>query len=271
MDEKKKTTPQEESEDWDLSGLADWRIEVFGRVAHDVPARYPGGPAHKAGSFIYFEPTLVRHPTYNAIGFITPSPMAMALNIASNAAAAALSFRSQIVFQNTVSPLGRVKSVTQETIPHLFDFFERCMIAVTFSFQALEAFSNQAIQARVKGTYQVQRKTGPKDLSADELEREIATEEKLSNILPNLYRVKSPKGTKAWERFIKLKRVRDSTIHLKKRDSQSTLDMESLYFQFLNHDAKEFPKAALSMIEHFQPTKGGPLWMSRIHDAAYKK
>lgn len=268
---KKKKNKQESEETWDLTGLADWRVEVFGKVAHDVPARYPGGPAHKAGSFIYFSPTLVRHPTYNAIGFITPSPMAMALNIASSAASAALTLRTLIEFKNSVSPLGTVKTVTEETIPHLFDYFERCMVAVTFSFQALEAFSNQAIQASVKGTYQVQRKSGPKDLSADELEREVATEEKLSTILPNLFSVKSPKGTKVWERFIKLKRVRDSTIHLKKWDAQSTLDMESLYFQFLNHNAREFPKAALSMIEHFRPTKGGPLWMGRIHDLVNKR
>jgi hypothetical protein len=250
----------------DLTGLADWRIEVFGKLAHDVPAAFPGGPSHKAGEFVYFDPTLVRHPSYNAIGFITPSPTAMALNIASNAAAAAKSTRSQITFINGASPVGTVKTVTNETLPHLFDFFEQCMIAVTFSFQALEAFSNQQIQARLKGTYTVQRRSGPKDLSADELERELATEEKLATVLPDLFKVKTPKGKKVWERFVKLKRARDSTIHLKKRDARSELDMESLYFQFLNHDAKEFPRAALSMVEHFLPSKGGPLWMKRIHE-----
>jgi hypothetical protein len=250
----------------DLTGPADWRIEVFGKLAHDVPAAFPGGPSHKAGDFVYFDPTLVRHPSYNAIGFITPSPTAMALNIASNAAAAAKSTRAQITFINGASPVGTVKMVTNETLPHLFDFFEQCMIAVTFSFQALEAFSNQQIQARLKGTYTVQRRSGPKDLSADELERELATEEKLATVLPDLFKVKTPKGKKVWERFVKLKRARDSTIHLKKRDARSELDMESLYFQFLNHDAKEFPRAALSMVEHFLPSKGGPLWMKRMHE-----
>jgi hypothetical protein len=178
----------------DLTGLADWRIEVFGKLVHDVPAAFPGGPSHKAGEFVYFDPTLVRHPSYNAIGFITPSPTAMALNIASNAAAAGKSTRSQLIFINGASPVGTVRMVTNETLPHLFDFFEQSMIAVTFSFQALEAFANQQIQARLKGTYTVQRRSGPKDLSADELERELATEEKLATVLPDLFKVKTPKG-----------------------------------------------------------------------------
>lgn len=40
--------------------------------------------------------------------------------------------------------------------------------------------------------------------------------------------------------------------------------LESLYFQFLNYNVKDFPRAALGMIEHFQPSKGGPLWMKHI-------
>lgn len=253
-------------EEMDLTGLADWRVEVFGKLANDLPAAFPGGPSHKAGSFVYLAPTLVRHPSYNAIGFITPSPTAMALNIAARAATAALTVKEQIIFMNGASPVGTVKMVTQETLPYLFDYFENCMVAVTFSFQALEAFSNQTIQARLKGSYTVQRKNEPKSLSADELERELKTEEKLATVLPDLLNLKTPRGKKVWERFIKLKRVRDSTIHLKQRDAQSKLDLASLYFQFLNYNAKDFPSAALAMVEYFQPSKGGPLWMKRIHE-----
>ncbi len=135
--------------------------------------------------------------------------------------------------------------------------FENCTIAVTFSFQPLEAFSNQIIQARVKGNYTVQRR-GEEDLSEDELERGLATEEKLVTVLPDLYKLKTPKGQKIWERFVKLNRVRDSTIHLKQRDAQSKLDLDTLYFQFIIYDAKDFPRAALGMVEYFQPSKVAP-------------
>jgi hypothetical protein len=264
---KKEAEKIHEEPEMDLTGLADWRIEMFGKLVNDVPAAFPGGPSHKAGSFVYVAPTLVRHPSYNAIGFITPSPTAMALNIAARAAAAAVTVRRQVIFVNGASPVGTVKMVTQETLPYLFDYFENCMIAVTFSFQALEAFSNQIIQARVKGNYTVRRRGETKDLSPDELERELATEEKLATVLPELYNLKTPKGGKLWERFVKLKRVRDSTVHLKQRDAQSELDLDSLYFQFLNYDANDFPRAALDMVEYFQSSKGGPLWMKRIREA----
>jgi hypothetical protein len=252
--------------DLELEGLADWRVESFGRLANDLPAAFPGGPSHPTGSFVYPAPTLVRYPTYNAIGFITPSPTAMALNIAATAAAAAVVLRTQILFQNGVSPIGSVKMVTDKSQPILFDYFEQCMIAVAFSFQSLEAFSNQVIQAHVKETFRVLRKGESKDLSADDLERETPTEEKLATVLPSLLSVKSPKGQKVWERFVKLKRVRDSAIHLKSVDAQSRLDTESLYFQFLNHNAKDFPRAALEMIEHFRADTKRPLWMARIQE-----
>ena len=129
---------------------------------------------------------------------------------------------------------------------------------VTFNFQALEAFSNHQIQALLKGTNSVQRRGGAKELSANELERELATEEKLATVLPDLFKIKTPKRKKVWERFVKLKRARDSSIHLKKRAARSELDIESLYFQFLNDDAKEFPRAALSIVEHFLPSKRRP-------------
>jgi hypothetical protein len=264
MAPKKESTS--EVQEMDLRGLADWRVEKFGKSVTDLPAAFPGGPSHKAGTFVYFDPTLVRHPSYNAIGFITPSPTAMALNIASRAASDAVALRTRVVFSNSSSPIGTVKNVTQGSLPNLFDYFESCMIAVTFSFQALEAFSNQEIQTRLKGTYSIERKGEMKALTADELERELKTSEKLATVLPDLLKVKTPKGTKTWERFVKLKRVRDSTIHLKQRDAQSKLDMESLYFQFLNHNAKDFPKAALAMVQHFKPLKGGPLWIKRIHE-----
>ena len=253
--------------DLEREGLADWRVELFGTLANDVPAAFPGGPSHKAGTFIYPNPTLVKHPSYNAIGFITPSPTAMALNVASVAASTAVALKTQIVFSNMVSPIGTVKSVVNETLPYLFNYFEQCMIAVTFSFQSLEAFANQIIQSRLKATYQVQRRDGtPRDLSPDELERQASTEEKLATILPDLLGVKTPKGQKLWERFVKLKRVRDSTIHLKTVDAESKLDAESLFFQFLNHNAKEFPRAALDMIDHFREGKNKPLWTQRIRE-----
>ncbi len=98
-----------EPEDSDLKGLADWRVENFGRIANDLPAAYPGGPSHKAGSFVYANPTLVRHPSYNAIGFITPGPSAMALNVAASAAASAVQVKTQIVFINGTSPAAIAK------------------------------------------------------------------------------------------------------------------------------------------------------------------
>ena len=142
------------------------RIPFIVRVKDDVAPAYPGGPSHKAGSVLCLT-TLTRDSKGNLIDFLTPSPIALALSIAIKASKRAIKLRQTIAFVDVVNPHGPAKMTTK--VSTLFDYFECCMVVVTFSFQALEVFCNDMIAKKFKGTYKLQRKKKVIEVSANEL------------------------------------------------------------------------------------------------------
>jgi hypothetical protein len=241
--------------------FGDWRISAVGTLKEDIPAAYPGGPSHKAGTPIY-PSTLVQTEDKQNIGFTLPSSTAMALNIAINAAKSAKDFKSRIEYGKVVTPQGSGLAVDHDSDEYLFNYFEQCMIAVTFSYQAIEVFCNHTIAREIKEATEVKRRKKRVILSPLELERQLSTEEKISLILPKIKGLPTPKGKRPWEAFKKLKEARDSTIHMKNIDQQA-VDTESLYFQFLSKDCDIFPQAAIAMIHYFLNGKE-PRWLKKL-------
>lgn len=247
-------------------GLGDWRIEVVMQLAEDVPPAYLGGPSHKAGAPVYL--TSVKHQEYNTIGFAAPGATAMAINIACKSSKEAVRFRSILTFVDVVTPTGIGKAVNNDDLPNLYDFFEYCMSAVTFSFHAIETFANWEIGRRVKGPLKVIIEKEEIEMSAYEIQRKLSTADKIDKVLPNIFNLSSPKGTKVWEDFKKLKIVRDSTVHLKlsKEKIKSSIDRESLFFHFLNSPADQFPRYAYNVISYFLSNKVRPRWFNKLEE-----
>lgn len=249
--------------------LGDWRLHAALRLAKSVPAAFLGGPSHKAGTPVHLV-TSTRGTGNQPVGFVTPNSTALALSIAMKASIDAVNNFSQIQYEDVLTPEGAGKSVSYKIATPLFDYFESCMIVVNFSFQALESFSNWVIADKVAGTFTVRRDKGDEVLTVRELERKLATEEKLHAVLPVLMGVASPKGKKIWESFKQLKQARDSIVHLKSPDQYpnqnqtSVIDKDSLYFIFLNNKMTFYPKAAIAMIEYFfANTKDIPRWLEK--------
>ncbi len=249
--------------------LGDWRIQGVTRLAKDLPAAYPGGPSHKAGTPLHLG-TSTRGTGDQPIGFITPSSIALVLNIAMGASIQSTNLFQQIIFEDVSTPEGSGKSVLYKNIGPLFDYFESCMTTITFSYQALETFCNWEIADKVKGAFTIRRDKVDETFTADEIERRLSTEEKLQLIIPKLFVAPTPKGSKVWQDFKKLKHARDSIVHLKSSDqypnrkSATTVDKDSLYFVFLNNKMTLFPKASITMIQHFYPnSKDVPRWLEK--------
>lgn len=249
--------------------LGDWRLQAALRLGQDVQAAFPGGPSHKAGTPVHLC-TSTRGTGNQPIGFVTPSSTALALNIAMNASIQAIERQNQVKYNNVISPEGPGKSVSYQDATPLFDFFESCMVAITFSFQAVEAFSNLVIADKVQNTFSITRDKGVEVMTIADLERKLSTEEKLHVVLPSLLGVSSPKGKKVWENFKKLKQARDSIVHLKSSDQYpnrgqlGTVDKSSLYFVFLNNNMTIYPIAAIMMIHYFHPsTNESSRWLEK--------
>jgi hypothetical protein len=119
----------------------DWRIQAATTTASDLPAAYPGGPSHPAGSVL----VLVSQVTPRKgppITFPAPSAAALALNLAAEAARSAETFKSNLQFGDAPSPDGTVRNLRRDSTGQLFDYFEKCLVSVVFSVQALETYSN---------------------------------------------------------------------------------------------------------------------------------
>lgn len=244
--------------------LGDWRIAAAGRLAKDVPAAFPGGPSHEAGTPVY-QTELVQTKTGEYLGFLTPSATAMAFSIAIAASRKARTLFDALTYDRVLTPHGPGKSISNARTGELFDFFEQCMISVTFSFQALEVYANHTIARHARDAMEVKRGKNIVRLTPSELERQLSTEEKLGSILPKLRDVATPKGKAVWDKFVVLKDTRDATIHLKSRDTRNAKGSgkEHLFFKFLNLAPSSFPNAAKEMVKHFEKGRV-PRWLSAL-------
>lgn len=244
--------------------LGDWRIAAATRLNQDLAAAYPGGPSHKAGTPVY-QTELIQTSAGEHVGFLTPSATAMAFSIALTASRSAQLLHQTLTYDKVITPEGQGKSVSYNRIGELFNYFEQCMIASTFSFQAIEVYANHTISRNLRNAMEIPRGKKRLLLPPSELERQLSTEEKLTFVLPKICSVPTPKGKQVWEKFKVLKDARDSTIHLKSQNLRAKNETEKghLFFQFLNIDPISYPKAAEEMIRYFEK-ENIPRWLSAL-------
>jgi hypothetical protein len=244
-------------------GLGDWRIQAATRIVSDVPAAYPGGPSHKAGAVIA-QTTMAATPQHPNLGFITPSAAALALSAGFRSAERAESLWNQLHYQTLVTPDGLGSGVNNIVV--LFDYFEEALAAANSSFHSIEAFANATIARLLTGTMLVQRRNGPQQMSAEDIERQISTSEKIATILPALLNASSMKGGREWQQFDKLKDVRDASTHFKSGDQypgSGKAEKGSLYDVLLNSAPREFPLTAVRVILKIGATPQ-PRWLSHL-------
>ncbi|MDD4137104.1 MAG: hypothetical protein PHT99_04305 [Methanoregula sp.] len=249
----------------------DWRIWGCTFLAKDVPAAYPGGPSHKAGDPLFYS-SLTRTEKGELIGFIQPRPAAMAINISISNALKANSIRDSLKLSSTITPHGKGLQISTEDTSHLFDYFECCMISVTFSVQSLDTFCNEQIEAYVKSTIPVKMNKKVKHLNKNQLQENLSLKMKIGTILPKIFTIPPPESLadkQIWNGYLELERVRNITVHLLSSDENTgvNIDKESLFFEFFKTDARKYPAYALDVMDYFKPKIGNKQWI----DDARKK
>jgi len=198
----------------------------------------------------------------------SPPPAQLGLAIKASEQAAAL--RAAINESRSVSPFGPSTNVTLDTIAELYDYFEHCMTAVTFSFQALEAYCNEVILYKAPEQYALKRKKNELLVHPTELERIASTDEKLAVVLPDLLGVETPRGGKLWRPYQELKDLRDSSIHIKSHDfppgvgKPEELNISSLFVRLLQADVMSWPKASVALINYFDTDDVPRYWVDPV-------
>ena len=229
---------------------ADWRHATVGRVKGD---QVVWGQLFKDKTLLWLT-TETEEPLLGRVNFPTPSPAALAFSLAFDAARAAIAVRKQVLFSGRGN---QTKSIDPTSVPALYAYFEQSMAAAVFSFQCLEAYANQVIARLATEPMGVPRRSGMEQLSPDQLERVLTTDEKLTVVLPQLMSVPSPKGRALWPQYRELKGVRDSTVQLKSIDHyvRGKVDRHSVYYRLLSRSPMVYPRIAAKLVRHFCASK----------------
>jgi hypothetical protein len=147
----------------------------------------------------------------------------------------------------------------------LFDFFELMISQTIFSFSAIEAFANISIPKDY--IYRVKRsdKKFIEEYDKDQTERYVSLDNKLDKILPNVFNVKTPSGTKIWDNFQNIKKLRDRLIHLKSSDTTASgPDIKTIWGDLIRNKKVDFTKQAHQIIGHYIDKKEGFRWHKKF-------
>lgn len=181
----------------------DWRFHAIG----------PGG----TGLFILATSENPSKLSNRVFSFGLPSAPALYLSLAIDARNRRNFYNLLNLFIEHPKPQG----IWPEEHTDLFGFFQEFAAEVIFAFTAIEAFANEVIPSGYVHKWTNSRREKV-DLNASEIERQVSLDEKLRNVIPTAHNIKSPVGTLAWEKYQKLKKVRDRLIHLKSLDRRAS-------------------------------------------------
>ena len=109
-------------------------------------------------------------------------------------------------------------------------------------------------------------------MTAEQVQRNLSTEEKLGTVLPMILNTESPRDAQAWSEFGRLKRARDSTIHMKPQDAYAggKIDKQTLFHEFFSMPSlMGFPLFSLEVISFFsKPDKEESRWLTSARELA---
>lgn len=238
----------------------DWRLQAISTLSREF--RSPSGIVHPVGtpvsqlSSIPFDGKV--------LSFRAPSITALFLDFAYNLHA---SIDTKLASENFVGS----KSKTMIGVIHhknegdLFEAIEMLMGEIIFSYSALESFANGIIPSTY--VYMIDRNDGKckECYNKEQIERNVKLDIKLSEILPSIKNIPSPKGGPLWNKYMKLKELRDRIIHKKTNDKTSASPEENSFWKSLiGEKNKNFAVEAKAIMEYyFTNEESKPRWLRK--------
>lgn len=226
----------------DLLNKEDWRFHAIG----------PGG----TGLAIIATTEKPSKLSSRVWSFGLPSAPALYLNLARQARDRRMAFDVSASFIEHPHPQG----IWPEDHRLVFDFFQEFSAEVLFSYSAIEAFANEVIPT----DYLYEWTNSKKEkiiLTKPEVERQISLDEKLKTVIPKAYQLKSPSGTRCWQQYNELKKIRDRLVHLKSLDRKSSgPEQQTIWGLMITQREVDFVNYAYSIIGAFPSLVGNRRW-----------
>ncbi|MFL9896255.1 hypothetical protein [Paraburkholderia sp. RL17-381-BIF-C] len=161
------------------------------------------------------------------VSFPTPNNVALFSSIASKQLQQAINIHASL-FGGKLKK-SRIIEVKDDDVPRLFNYLECIQSSVVAIYTAIESFCNIAIPENYSLTVKNQKGvTEIWDKAA--VERWHKTSDKISTILPEIFKSKSPKDLIFWADFKNLETIRNDIVHQKtiKKTTETEVDARFL-------------------------------------------
>jgi hypothetical protein len=242
----------------DNSGNFDWRADRITHITQDWGKFKKGDP---------IRPTLIIKTISGSKKRIEfPLLQSLSFNRAISAAKEAEKLKKSITYYQKSDG---IEKIAEKDLVILFDYFEYCMITVTFCYQALETYANYIIVKKIHAPYPLHRIKNGKELEQffdkRQIQRFASIEEKMGIILPDILKIKSPKGTKIWKPYKNLKKIRDESVHVKiYPETFNGEDKDSILYLLYNCEPKEIVNDTLKLVEYFSNAMNEKKWSDKV-------
>jgi hypothetical protein len=237
----------------------DWRLQAITTLA--TPYHSPAtGFVHPVGTVVQVRGEVVVRGRTIDIPF--PSAPALYLSNARRAGEEGKRLLGEALQEVTSGVSGKL-CLPDEREAIFFDALEQLIGCVIFSYSALECFANESIPPDFEHT-QIDRKTGEeKTAKQSEIERWYKLETKLHEVLPLIFNVTSPKGTRVWEDYRTLEALRNRCIHVLSQDWRRAQQSPGNLWTKLSADhVPTAPKRVARMIAHYY-SQEQPRWLAK--------
>lgn len=146
-------------------------------------------------------------------------------------------------------PLGSIYPKSNSLI---FNLLEKRMASIVFAYSALESFCNESIPDDYNFEQERSDKKFTEKYNKEQIENVLSLDVKLGIILPAIFKIDSPKGKTIWNRYSKLKELRDRIIHIKSKDRKSSPpDVNTIWKELLKRTHPNFALEAKDIIGYF--------------------
>jgi len=193
----------------------DWRMQDVQYLTEDWISPWTGAVSPK-GTQITLQ-SITQLTKKKQLIIVLPNATAICLSASKRAWKEAHSIRQASNIDKTLKKEVRFNSTAES-----FDYLERSIESIIMAFTALEAFVNENVPDDFEYHTHKKGQNVLEIMDKKDIERKLSLDEKLSLVLPAAKNIDSPKGSKCWQGYNDLKKIRNRIVHMKKEDRRSS-------------------------------------------------
>lgn len=235
----------------------DWRLQATAHLSEDWVNPWTGSFSPKGTRITVV--SVIQLTQKKQLTIPVPNATAAMLNASARAYEAARNLRESSEIDKTLK-----REVSFHSEADALDYIERMIEAIVLAFSAIEAFCNENIPSDFVYVRHDRSEVLLEASHKETVERILSTDEKLSEVLPQALKCKSPKGSSCWDGYKKLKAARNRIIHMKTDDRKSSgVDVDTVWKAIVLSPTPHL--SAKKVIDHFvkaMPNKPG--WCTRF-------